>query len=246
MSYRKLLEIGRSQTNRTVGNDLETDDKVTLAELHALNRYVYTYYSTNAGDKTYTLEFFFPKEKVGRLLRELDKTEYWYLCHTGNIDIVTRVDTRKNKNNDTFEYVQTVSENELSRFGHKWRIRSVIDNIDNIGKQYKISMDQYTYFLNDEFIEEEKREDIEEKIENALEEIDKREDLDIDGLKHKLYSILIEDPVVGRTTLYADILPIVKRVFGTNGSRRSRRKSAKSESPVRHRHSRLTRRANSI
>jgi hypothetical protein len=232
MSYRKLLSIGRLQTDGVIGNDLETDDQTTLGELRALNHYVYTYYSTNSGDKTYTLEFFFPKEKVRRLFRELDKTDYWYLCHTGGI--VTRVDTMRN--NHTYEDVRIVEKSSLDRYGHKWKKRA-------IGNQYEISMDQYTYFLNDEFIKEEKSESIDNKIESALEEIDNKEDLYVGILKHSLYSILIEDPVVGRTTLYADILPIVKRVFGSN---RNRRKSAKSESPVRPKHTRSTRRSNSI
>jgi len=55
IEYKKLLDLGREQIKGTIENDLE--EHAEFDKLLRLNDYVYTYYSTNKNDGTYSIEF---------------------------------------------------------------------------------------------------------------------------------------------------------------------------------------------
>jgi hypothetical protein len=76
IEYKKLLELGRKQIKGTTENDLE--EHAETDKLLRLNDYVYTYYSTNQNDRTYSIEFVVLADYMDTILEELNEKGMWY------------------------------------------------------------------------------------------------------------------------------------------------------------------------
>jgi hypothetical protein len=80
--YKELLQIGRNKLNGIIENDVELhllNDEKRFGEMLELNKYVYTYYSTNKSDLTQSIEFIILTDVVDEFIEKIKELGYWYI-----------------------------------------------------------------------------------------------------------------------------------------------------------------------
>jgi len=174
-----LLKLGRDQV--TASNDFENQQKETIL---ALNNYIYTYYSTNKLDPTYSLEFAIQPDRLPTLLAQFKQKGFWYIAKNYRDD--SYVEWIGKEKNETFLARLIVP--DVGRY--QW------DVVEKTADGFLIQRKQSIFFLNDETTKSLEY----NTSKNVFEQwtaID---------LKNDIAIVVVEDPVVGRTTLYDEIL----------------------------------------
>lgn len=212
-------------------NDLE--EHAELDKLLKLNNYVYTYYSTNDDDDTYSIEFIVLSKFLVPLLKKLRRKGLWFLAKdysVGGGDVVENYDLTRIDNTKPVSMV--IDASQMARFNLKddtnpsgWEVVSTVGDKITVKREQKIhflesdntadiraAYERGNYFLNMSFIRELAGE------------------IDIDLLSKNVAVVMIEDPVVNRKTLYRVLYEICKQTvkFQQGGASRKSRKSRKS------------------
>jgi len=208
--YRNLLELGREQINGTIANDLE--EHAEFDKLLSLNRYVYTYYSTNQNDRTYSIEFVVLADSMDAIVKELDKKGFWYCAKNYKTNkYIEKYDPELN--NITEKFYMNIDEKDLDRYRLKsleypngWE--KVITNNDK-GNVITISRDHKIHFLESTII---KKFDSMYNDDNYFLNMfflpNIKDIVNIDLLSNNVAIIVVEDPEIDRNTLYDELLTI--------------------------------------
>lgn len=204
--YKKLLEIGRDKLNGVIDNDVELHllmDKNRLDEMLELNKYVYTYYSTNKSDLTQSIEFIMLTDVVDEFVEKVKNMGYWYIYKKyKDENSVINIGVNHNK---TIPEVRRIDAEELPRFRiksntnpHGWKITKKTSEYINMERITKI------HFLCSEMI-------------NCLLETynkndwnDYFDDNSFESLYPHLTVISIENPMLGNKNLYSSLVDMLK------------------------------------
>lgn len=218
--YKKLLEFGKSQIKGEFNNDLE--EHAETDKLLKLNDYVYTYYSTNKGDDTYSIEFVVLADHMNIILEELDKKGMWYCAKNYKTEkYVEKYD--KELNDFTKKKTINIREKDLRFYNEKtennpygWEIDEIHGDIITISKEHKI------YFLESDTIN-----DFNEMYNDSnyflnMTYIKQLTHIDINLLSKNIAVIVVEDPVIERITLYDELLKIFEEKNTTPLTKKSR------------------------
>jgi hypothetical protein len=231
IEYKKLLEIGRKRIEGTTENDLE--EHAETDKLLRLNEYVYTYYSTNEIDRTYSIEFVVLADYMDIILKELNEKGMWYCAKNYKTnEYIKKYDDELY--NITEKIYRNITKEDLNLYDLKsvqypngWEVVTTNDkeNMITISKDHKIHFLESTtikefnsmynnsnYFLKMSFLPNTK--DI----------------VNIDLLSGNIAIIVVEDPEINRNTLYDELLAIFqekidfsrKSVDTKKGGRRKR------------------------
>lgn len=204
--YKELLQIGRNKLNGTIENDVELhllNDEKMFEEMLELNKYVYTYYSTNKNDLTQSIEFIILTDVLDEFIEKLKEKGYWYIYKKyTDKEAVVRLDTEHNK---TIQDARTISGDELPRFRIKsssdpygWKITKRTNTYVNIQRITPI------HFLCNDMVSCL----LETYNKNSLD--DYFDDCSFTELYHHLTVITIENPLIYKKDLYSSIIDIVE------------------------------------
>jgi len=204
--YKKLLEIGKLQIKREFDNDL--DEHSETDKLLKLNDYVYTYYSTNKGDDTYSIEFVVLADHMNIILEELDKKGMWYCAKNYKTEkYVEKYD--KELNDFTKKKTINIRENDLRFYNAKtennpygWEIDEIHGDIITISKEHKI------HFLESDMINDFNKMYNDSNYFLNMTYIQQLTHIDINLLSKNIAVIVVEDPVIESRTLYDELLKI--------------------------------------
>ncbi len=208
--YKKLLKKGLH--NISIGNEASLEDhllcnKNDLNHLKMINNYVYTTYSTNHNDKTYSLDLFILNSYSKLLIDKLKSKDYWFIFKDNN-KLLINIDS--NLNNSKYKETITIEREKALYLDKKyWTELSSNDNI--------VTFERYadTYFLSNNNIDDLKKNLFSEN--NLLKELSfdyDSEDYDInyDLLVNNVSYFIIEDPIIGRKSLYNELLNILEEL----------------------------------
>jgi hypothetical protein len=130
-TYPELLKFGQSLLN-TLLNESSVEEHLsndidTLEQMKNLNKYVYSVYSTNQGDKTYSIEFFILASALDELLKKLKEHGYWYIAK--NYSTNELFENISSENNDTEKQRIQIPLAEVSQYNidsdeWSWNIES--------------------------------------------------------------------------------------------------------------------------
>ena len=208
--YKKLLKVGRGRIKGTDDNDLE--EHAELDKLLPLNYFVYTYYSTNVLDDTYSIEFVVLADYMNIILEEFKKKKFWYCAKNYKTnEFVKHFDEKLN--DKVKKMTMNIGKEDLYRFLPKseknpygWEIYKENGDILTMRKDHKI------HFLESEYIN-----DIDSMYNDSSNYFlqmsfisDLRNSIDIDLLSENIAVITVEDPEINRNTLYEELYKIFK------------------------------------
>lgn len=216
-TYKKLLQIGQRKLKGSVLNDVEDHvrkERERLDDLYQINQYVYTYYSTNDGDDTMSLEFVCLRKHASQILLKCKQRGFWYVAKRFD-DSPVNVQVDKNTYADTKTVTQQVT--NISKLHMKtsqnpegWEIDHKEGSTYHLVRQVSIHLLDPSYVQNllTEYATSEIVEDWwKEQIEEASDDLTETEFMNL--IPH-LAIITVEDPRVGQTTLYKDVLEILR------------------------------------
>jgi hypothetical protein len=207
--YTELLEIGRKKLLGTIENDVEEhliNDPIVYNQMLELNKYVYTYYSTNRSDLTQSIEFIVLTEVVDELIKKLNEHKYWYISKKYNDNTYINIGEDIDK---TIPEVRTVSYQQLPRYRLKtetnpdgWKIISRKPEHANIERRAKV------HFLDSEMLH-----CLIKQYNNNL--FDDYFDNDyFDSIYKNLSVITIENPSIHNKDLYLNLIDIIRPLVG--------------------------------
>jgi hypothetical protein len=207
--YTELLEIGRKKLLGTIENDVEEhliNDPIVYNQMLELNKYVYTYYSTNRSDLTQSIEFIVLTEVVDELIKKLNEHKYWYISKKYNDNTYINIGEDIDK---TIPEVRTVSYEQLPRYRLKtetnpdgWKIISRKPEHANIERRAKV------HFLDSEMLYCM----IKKYNENLFD--DYFDNDYFDSIYKNLSVITIENPSIHNKDLYLNLINIIKPLVG--------------------------------
>ena len=171
-----------------------------------LNRYVYTYYSTNSSDLTQSIEFIVLTEVVDKLIEKLKDHGYWYIAKKYNDNMCINIGENVDKK---IPEVRMVSYEQLPRYKLKsetnpygWKVVSRKPEHAVIERRAKV------HFLDSEmlhcFI----------KKYNANLFDDYFDNNNFDSIYKNLSVITIENPSIHSKDLYLNLIDILKPLVG--------------------------------
>lgn len=208
--YSELLEIGRQKILGTVDNDLEDhllNDPVVYNQMLELNKYVYTYYSTNNSSLTQSIEFIVLTDVVDELIKKLNNYGYWYIVKKYND--TTHINLGENIDK-TIPEVRLVSYEQLPRYRLKsdtnpegWKIISRRTEDVVIERRAKI------HYLNSEMLHCL----IKKYNENLFD--DYFDNNDFESIYQDLSVITIENPSIHSKDLYFNLIDIIRPLVGS-------------------------------
>jgi len=207
--YTELLEIGRKKLLGTIENDVEEhliNDPIVYNQMLELNKYVYTYYSTNRSDLTQSIEFIVLTEVVDELIKKLNEHKYWYIAKKYNDNTYMNVGEDIDK---TIPEVRAVSYEQLPRYRLKtetnpdgWKIISRKPEHANIERRAKV------HFLDSEMlycmIKKYNKNMFDDYFDNDY----------FDSIYKNLSVITIENPSIHNKDLYLNLINIIKPLVG--------------------------------
>ena len=209
--YRKLLEFGlRKFDTETLNSSIETHtlESNILSQLKKLNNYVFTYYSTNEDDVTYSLEFAIFADFLKPLTDILKAKGLWYMSK--NYKTNEYDEWFSENHDDTESEVKTISRNDKDKFyindePMSWKIHS--ENTNTV----QIKREKYIYFLNSEWIEDSNY----KQVDNLFTDLysNHYHKSMFESLANNVGIITIEDPVIGRETLYREVYTILRDIM---------------------------------
>lgn len=207
--YTELLEIGRKKILGEIENDIEDhllNEPHIYNQMLELNRYVYTYYSTNSSDLTQSIEFIVLSDVVDSLINKLNQFGYWYITKKYNDSTYINVGEDIDK---TIPEVRLISYDQLSRFKMKsdvcpngWKIVSRKTDHAVIERKAKI------HFLDSEMLYCL----IKKYNENLFD--DYFDNNAFDSIYENLSVITIENPSIHSKDLYLNLIDILKPLIG--------------------------------
>jgi hypothetical protein len=207
--YTELLEIGRKKLLGTIENDVEEhliNDPIVYNQMLELNKYVYTYYSTNRSDLTQSIEFIVLTEVVDELIKKLNEHKYWYISKKYNDNTYINIGEDIDK---TIPEVRTVSYEQLPRYRLKtetnpdgWKIISRKPEHANIERRAKV------HFLDSEMLYCM----IKKYNENLFD--DYFDNDYFDSIYKNLSVITIENPSIHNKDLYLNLIDIIRPLVG--------------------------------
>jgi hypothetical protein len=208
--YKKLLKKGLNNIN--IGNDASLEDHLLsneddLNNIKMINNYVYTTYSTNNGDKTYSLDLFILNKYSQLLISKLISKNYWFVCKDNN-KLFINVDNTYN-NNKYKDSLTIKRENSLFLDKNYWKELYSDDNLVTFERDADI------YFLSDNNIKDFKKNLF---LDSNLHELLsfkyylEEDSIDYDLLMKNVSYFIIEDPIIGRKKLYNELLNILEEL----------------------------------
>ena len=207
--YTELLEIGRKKLLGTIENDVEDhliNDHRVYNQMLELNKYVYTYYSTNQSDLTQSIEFIVLTDVLEKLIEKLNDHGYWYITKKYNNSTYINVGKNIDK---TIPEVRKVSYEQLPRYRVKsetnpdgWKIVSRKTEEVVIERRAKI------HFLDSEMLHCL----IKKYNENLFD--DYFDNNEFDSIYKNLSVITIENPSIHSKDLYLNLIDIVRPLVG--------------------------------
>ena len=211
--YKKLLKKGIQNIDCGYRASLEDhllSNKTELETIRKINNFVYTTYSTNDGDKTYSIDLFILNNYSKILIDKLRSKNFWFMTKEyGNNNII--IDVNKELNNNTYKDYRNISEDNKHLYDSKyWKIIKKDNNIITLERDADI------YFLSDNSIESFKKSSFNDdyfikELEFNYHNIDNK--IDYILLSKNVSYFIIEDPIIGRETLYDELLLILEEIF---------------------------------
>jgi len=210
IEYKKLLELGRKQIKGTTENDLE--EHAETDKLLRLNDYVYTYYSTNQNDRTYSIEIVVLADYMDTILEELNKKGMWYCAKNYKTN-----EYKKKYDAELYNVTEKIYRNidkedlnmyylKSEQYPNGWE--EVVKNNDK-ENMITISKDHKIHFLESDMI---KYFDTMYNNGNYFLEMiflpNIKDIVNIDLLSGNIAIIVVEDPEIERKTLYDELLTI--------------------------------------
>jgi hypothetical protein len=207
--YLELLDNGRQKLLGTIENDVEDhllSNPHYYNQMLELNRYVYTYYSTNSRDLTQSIEFIVLSDVLDKLIEKLNEHGYWYIAKKYNDNTCINIGENIDK---TIPELRLVSYEQLPRYRLKsetnpdgWKIVSKKTEEVTIERRAKI------HFLDSEMLHCL----IKKYNENLFD--DYFDNNYFDGIYNNLSVITIENPSMHSKDLYLNLIDIVRPLVG--------------------------------
>ena len=210
--YNKLLKKGIQ--NIDCGNEASLEDnlllnKSELETIRKINSYVYTTYSTNIIDKTYSIDLFILNNYTKILIDKLRFKNFWFMTKEyGNDNII--IEINKELNNSTYKHSIDIKEDNKDLYDSKyWNIIKKDNNIITLERDADI------YFLSDNTINSFKKSSFNDdyfikELEFNYYNIDNK--IDYNLLSKNISYFIIEDPIIGREKLYDELLIILEEI----------------------------------
>jgi hypothetical protein len=176
-----------------------------------LNEYVYTYYSTNQNDRTYSIEFVVLADYMDIILKELNEKGMWYCAKNYKTnEYIKKYDDELY--NVTEKIYRNIDKEDLNMYDLKseqypngWEVITTNDKENMI----TISKDNKIHFLESATIKE-----FDSMYNNSnyflkMSFLPNTKDIvNIDLLSNNVAIIVVEDPEIDRKTLYDELLTI--------------------------------------
>lgn len=210
--YKKLLKKGIQNIDCGYVASLEDhllSNKSELENIRKINNFVYTTYSTNDGDKTYSIDLFILNNYSNILIDKLRSKKFWFMTKEyGNNNII--IEINKELNNSTYKHYININEDNIDFYPIKyWKEIKRDNNIITLERDADI------YFLSDTTIESFKESSFNDdyfikELEFNYHNIDNK--IDYILLSKNVSYFIIEDPIIGRETLYDELLLILEEI----------------------------------
>lgn len=207
--YAELLDIGRKKLLGLVENDVEDhllNDPYVYNQMLELNKYVYTYYSTNNSDLTQSIEFIVLTEVLDTLINKLNEYGYWYIAKKYNDNMSINIGENVDKK---IPEVRMVSYDQLPRYKLKsemnpdgWKI------VTKKAEHAVIERSAKVHFLDSEMLHCL----IKKYNENLFD--DYFDNNEFDSIHQKLSVITIENPSIHSKDLYLNLIDIIRPLIG--------------------------------
>ena len=210
--YKKLLKKGIQNIdcgNRASLEDNLLSNKSELDTIRKINNFVYTTYSTNNNDKTYSIDLFILNNYSKILIDKLRSKNLWFMTKEyGNDNII--IEINKDLNNNTYKDYRNINENDKDLYDTKyWKEIKKDNNIITLERDADI------YFLSDNTIESFKKSSFNDDYfikELAFNYHNIDNNIDYNLLTKNVSYFIIEDPTIGRKTLYHELLLILEEI----------------------------------
>jgi hypothetical protein len=207
--YTEILDNGRKKLLGLIDNDVEDhllNNPQFYNQMLELNRYVYTYYSTNASDLTQSIEFVVLTEVLDKLIEKLNEYGYWYIAKKYNDNIFINIGENVDKK---IPEVRMISYDQLPIYKLKsemnpdgWKIVTKKTEHVVIERRAKV------HFLDSEMLHCL----IKTYNENSFDEyFDNNE---FDSIHKNLSVITIENPSMHSKDLYLNLIDILRTLVG--------------------------------
>ena len=212
-SFSDLIAFGHTRTSPTSPSsshdpsleDHTLDTKI-LKEINDLNQYGFTFYSTNDGDKTYSIEFAIPKLLVSKLVKKLKTTDYWYAIYPHNIS--------------EWEHNESIGKNVIAHYDKNKIHRTYLVHEENNDPhvfetgRYAVRSEQFPngwYRDSPTTIAFNKRIHFMEEPEIMLQwtVFDELHQIATPEVYTELVGVIVEDPKIGRKSLYRELTKIL-------------------------------------
>jgi hypothetical protein len=204
--YQKLLSLGVAKLKNESDNDLEKHTYAKINELLLLNKYVYTYYSTNEGDKTYSIEFAILPQYLDRLMNKLREKGYWYQTKNYKTGEYILCYDQYLAKNTFFLSEKIIDKSTYILFQESWEFPSDWMSLD----KFKIKKVLPVYLF----------ESVQQFMFNTGMNVFRQIYVDetFTNINTKLLSeniaiVMIEDPVIDRKTLYCELYDILQTII---------------------------------
>jgi hypothetical protein len=205
--YQKLLSLGVAKLKNESDNDLEKHTYKNINQLLLLNKYVYTYYSTNAEDKTYSIEFAILPQYLEPLMNKLKEKGYWFQTKnykTGQY--IAYYDKYLVKN--SFYISEKIIEKSISYlFQESWEFPADWMSLD----KFKIKKILPVYLF--ESIEQFMFNTGMNVFQQIYVDDDTFTNINTQLLSENIAVVMIEDPIIDRKTLYLELYDILQTII---------------------------------
>ena len=210
--YKKLLKKGIQNIDYGNGASLEDNlllNKSELDTIRKINNYVYTTYSTNNIDKTYTIDLFILNNYSKILIDKLRFKNFWFMTKEyGNDNII--IEINKELNNSKYKHYIDINQDNEDLYDSKyWNIIKKDNNIITLERDADI------YFLSDDTIESFKESSFNDDSfikELAFNYHSIDNNIDYNLLSRNISYFIIEDPIIERKSLYDELLIILEEI----------------------------------
>lgn len=201
-TFEQLLARGQENfidpDNNITGIEPSTLNGKFKEQLASLNRYIYTTYSTNAGDKVLSIEGVIPLNTFKRIEPLLLQQGYWYIAANPLTYTVagSNIPSSDEFDADLSHYLilNCVNNNEINQY-RSWKVLCSVG-----GKTYL-----YNDKIQTHFIQPRSDTDYDYREYISDETLEYTDELLYKG-DNPLISIMIQDPIVGRISLYSNLL----------------------------------------
>lgn len=209
-SFSELLDRGRKNFDISSGINLtgleeSTMNSTFVEQLKDLNNYMYTTYSTNEGDKTLSIEGIIPLNLFYKIEPQLQRQGYWYIAASPLDNQIYGINLIPSDEFDSERanmiYLQWVNNRDIGLFNRQWNKVCSTDNMQLLMND-KISIhflppDNSNLLLHD-YISNETLEYTDESLYHG---------------NNPLINVIIEDPIVGRISLYSKLYKFLQAAY---------------------------------